>query len=316
VPYSRPVASRRRRLRSLVLPRSSQPERAAVPPLLAVAGRILDASPHLLVLETVDVPARELRLPMTGSTQIWYGEQADLGALMPGHETIVRLVPGGLTADRIWVDIRRVTGVIVDRGHESVEVDMGPHRGRAHVLLPARTFGRVLVRHPNFEPGFLIDVIAVAGPRGLVAMAPGTSQPGYRATDPPTPRAPSTTGPAARTVSGTATWFPADRPHGAAYPGLDPEGDSGGCTERPAGCLPLPYLSIGSDLQVRNECDGRAGTVPVIECGCMAARFCDRCVTCGTSARGRIVELTPLSFVELGGELEKGCFNATLTVGV
>lgn len=43
--------------------------------------------------------------------------------------------------------------------------------------------------------------------------------------------------------------------------------------------------------------------------------FCDRCVTCGTSPRGRVADLALASFVALGGELERGCFNATIAAG-
>ena len=43
--------------------------------------------------------------------------------------------------------------------------------------------------------------------------------------------------------------------------------------------------------------------------------FNDRCVTCGTSPRSRVADLTQASFVALGGELERGCFNATITIG-
>ncbi len=50
-------------------------------------------------------------------------------------------------------------------------------------------------------------------------------------------------------------------------------------------------------------------------CGSTASHFCDRCLTCGMSPRGRIVDLTMASYVELGGELDKGCFNATITIG-
>ena len=88
--------------------------------------------------------------------------------------------------------------------------------------------------------------------------------------------------------------------------------DAGGCGTGPAS--PLPLLSIASELHVRNDCSGRATRVPVIECGCLAARFCDRCTRCGTSPRGRIVELTRTSFVDLGGDLDAGCFNVTARV--
>ncbi|NDU77578.1 hypothetical protein GWI34_33915, partial [Actinomadura sp. DSM 109109] len=102
---------------------------------------------------------------------------------------------------------------------------------------------------------------------------------------------------------------------GASYPAVDSEGDAGGCADAPSGCAPMPYLSIGSEITVRNECGGRSAPVPVIECGCTAARFCDRCVECDASPRGRIVELTPAVFAGLGGDLAAGCFNATVRPG-
>jgi hypothetical protein len=68
-------------------------------------------------------------------------------------------------------------------------------------------------------------------------------------------------------------------------------------------------------LQVRNECTGTAGALPVTGCGAVARLFCDRCMTCGTSPRGRIADLTAMSFAALGGDLERGCFNATIAMG-
>jgi hypothetical protein len=118
--------------------------------------------------------------------------------------------------------------------------------------------------------------------------------------------------PVPHVLAGTATWFSAPGRQ-AAYPALDPSG--GGCQTPANGCATLPYLSLGSELVIHNECSGRSATMPVTQCGCTAARFCDRCVTCGTSPRGRIVELSPASFVDLGGDLDEGCFNVTVRVG-
>ena len=53
--------------------------------------------------------------------------------------------------------------------------------------------------------------------------------------------------------------------------------------------------------------------LPVTSDGAMAREFCDRCVECGTSPKGRVADLTMTAFVGLGGNLEDGCFNATLT---
>ncbi|MGI5166266.1 hypothetical protein ACQEU3_18095 [Spirillospora sp. CA-253888] len=301
----------RRRLRRAVLKAEPQGRAAPVtgaPSLRVLTGLVLDASPHLLVVRT---PGGEARLPMTEATTIWHGGHGGLAALRPGREVVVRAGGDGLAADRVWVDIGRVTGTILACGRDTVEVDMGPHRGRAHVVIPPPALGPVLVRHPRMEPGYLFDVVCVRSADGPRAVRPGTSQPGHRADHMadalPGPGGGAVGGP----VRGTATWFGGGE-RGLAYPAVDPEGQAGGCADAPAGCVPLPVLSLGSDVAVRNECTGRAATVPVVECGCVAARYCDRCVECGVSPRGRVAELSAAVFAGLGGDLENGCFNATV----
>lgn len=321
---------RRRRYRAAVLPkiREQRPSADAVT-VRAVTGLICDASPHLLVVAVPGPPAgrgadplrragptvTEVRLAMTPDTSVWYGGDSGLEALRPGREVVVRPLADGMGVDRIWVDITRVTGTILHCGRTHVEVDAGPHRRRVVLHIPKPAMGRILVRHPRLQPGYLIDVIATRSQDGPVAVVPGTSQPGYRA-DALTP--PEVTGPLPARFHGTATWFAESESHGdapsrgLAYPAVDSEGAAGGCADAPPGCTGLPLLSLGSDLLVRNECSSLADVMPVVECGCVAARYCDRCVECGTSPRGRIAELTRASFVDLGGDLAVGCFNATI----
>ena len=86
-------------------------------------------------------------------------------------------------------------------------------------------------------------------------------------------------------------------------------------TRTRSGCVRLPYLSVGSLIRLRNDCAEQDRVVPVTSCGATARLFCDRCVTCGTSRKGRIADLTMAAFVELGGALEVGCFNATMMIG-
>lgn len=81
------------------------------------------------------------------------------------------------------------------------------------------------------------------------------------------------------------------------------------------GCVRLPYLSLGSVVRIYNDCAQRERDLPVTSCGASARLFCDRCVTCGTSPRGRVADLTMSAFVDLGGDLDRGCFNATITIG-
>ncbi|MBC6466799.1 hypothetical protein HKK74_14990 [Actinomadura alba] len=280
-----------------------------------MTGTVVEAGPELLVLRTNDSDHdhdhQEKRLWISSDTTAWYGGPAGMAAVRPGREVIVRTTADGLGADRIWVDIVRVTGTIMVAAKGFVEVDAGRHRGRVRVAIPPQALSRVLVRHPRLEPGYLLDVIGIRSSSGPLALQPGTSQPGYRAGEGGSPK---TTGTVSRELRGTATWYSGEG-HGAAYPALDPEGQAGGCPDAPTSCAGLPLLSHGSDLLVGNECAKRSATVTVTECGCTAALYCDRCVECGTSRRGRIVELTAKSFVDLGGELENGCFNATVTVG-
>jgi hypothetical protein len=231
---------------------------------------------------------------------------------------------------------------VVGGGPQGLEllVDEGPAKARRIVLIAREAYRQILVRFPRLEPGYLIDVIGLRRQGYLRALTPATSQPAYRADHPPAP--PLVNGHVPDPVSGTAVWHePGEEPlgmHGLAYPLLDPET---GCEHswpaskaaRPEsgpagrdgaeaqavdphavgpGCVRLPYLSVGSVVTIRNECTGMSAALPVTSCGASARLFCDRCVECRTSPRGRIADLTMSSFVELGGKLENGCFNASL----
>jgi hypothetical protein len=297
-----------------------------------VTGRILDVSPHVLVLRT---ERGEQRFPLAASAQAWRGGGVPPAALRQGEHAIVRRQQArGPVVDRIWAQVGRVTGTIIERqGPATLLIDEGPAKGRKIVIIAAEAEGRIQVRFPRLEPGYLIDVIGLRHDGFLQALIPATSQPPYRAGHPPAP--PLVSGHVPDPVSGTAVWHePGEEPEdlfGLAYPALDPET---GCERtgsvRPAcsgdahavdphatgpGCVRLPYLSVGSTLRLRNDCADRSRLLPVTSCGATARLFCDRCVTCGTSRKGRIADLTMAAFVELGGALEAGCFNATMTIG-
>ncbi|MFC5186639.1 hypothetical protein [Actinomadura harenae] len=323
--------SARRRYRRAVLGGAPPPSGPGASPLRVLTGTVLDASPHVLVLATA---TGEARLPMTATTAVWHGGRGGAAALRPGRQALVRMDADGLAADRVWLDIGRVTGTLLSARPDTLEVDLGPHRGRARVALDPRSSQLVQVRHPRLEPGYLVDVLCVRSPAGPRAVGPATSQPGHRADALASPAPDAPVPPETR---GTATWWgwpgapqstgmgdgttfaagPGGDPpgHAVAYPAVEGEDAAGGCGEAPPGCVPLPLLSIGGGLDVVNDCSGRGATLTVAECGCVAARFCDRCVECGTSPRGRIAELGPAAFAALGGDLDAGCFNVTVRWG-
>ncbi|MEV7968315.1 hypothetical protein AB0O34_20375 [Sphaerisporangium sp. NPDC088356] len=309
---------RRYALASAALGRSGVPPQAAVeerPALSAVTGEILDISPHLVVLANSE--GVEERLVIAPWATAWHGRPVAPAELPVGARVVVRARQSGRVAERLWGDITRITGVILELGKErrdlTVELDCGPHRGRRTVVIPYGASGRLRVRHPQLEPGFLFDAIGTRMEGTTFARLPATSQPAYRATAVPPP--PPAYGGIQSRISGAAAWSDAfdDGEAGVAYPML--ERTDSGCEDAGISCTGLPYLALGSMLYVGNVCEGRALVLPIIACGCVAGRFCDRCVECGTSPRGRIVELSPVSFVELGGDLAKGCFNARVGLG-
>ncbi|GAA0970130.1 hypothetical protein GCM10009555_018500 [Acrocarpospora macrocephala] len=300
---------RRRALAAAVLGRDPDPARLAADDgvmLDAVSGVILDVSPHLIIVETDD--GDEERLVIAPWATAWRGGTTTPADLPVGSRVIIRALRSGKVVDRIWADITRMTGIIRSvsgRTDLAIELDCGPHRGHRSIVIPYRSSGRVRVRYPKLEPGYLFDAIGVLRDGTPLAQLPATSQPAYRAESVPPP--PPAYGGVQSKISGTAVWSDfTDR--GAAYAML--ERSDSECEDAGVSCAGLPYLALGSMLSVRNVCAGRAAALPIVACGCLAGRFCDRCVECGTSPRGRIVELSATSYVELGGDLTKGCFNA------
>jgi hypothetical protein len=277
-------------------------------------GTVLDSSPQII---TIYCPDGERRIALPPGASVWRGRRVDPTALESGDTVVVRMLPGlRSVADRIWANAGRVTGVIMERDRESMLIDEGRTTRHQAVLIPPHVMARLQVRFPRLEPGYLVDFIGLRGRGYLEAMVPATSQPAYRASDPHA-RAPVRGHPPDR-IAGSAVWHehsgPADE-QGVRYPALDPET---ACQEQPmagSACPRLPYVSVGSLLRVRNECTGRARVMPVSGCAATAQIFCDRCVTCGTSPRGRIADLPMASFVGMGGDLERGCFNAMVSLG-
>ncbi len=258
-----------------------------------VTGRIIDVSPQVIAIGD---GGGERRFALTAN-------------------------PG--VADRIWANIGRVTGRITDCDSASILVDEGATRGQRRVVIPRNASGRIQVRFPNLRPGYLIDVMGIRRRDYLEGLIPVNPQPPYRSDRVVADRAGG--GRLSDAIAGSAIWHDsADEPYGVlgvSYPAIDP---AAGCAEDSAanivpGQAPtfrqLPYLAVGTALNVRNECTGIAWTLPVTGCAPMARLFNDRCVACANSPRGRIADLTVASFVALGGCLEDGCFSATLTIG-
>jgi hypothetical protein len=282
-------------------------------------GVIAEVQEDVIVL---DGPGGTEHFSVSPGTVTWLGARTSLSALRPGDQVIIRhrslnaATPTRRLAERIWGRIGRVAGTIIAAHGREFMVDPGPAGGSPqHVVVAAAAARQVEVRFPKLAPGYLLDVIGTRHGGQLLAVVPATAQPPYRAGHAPPP--PMVNGPLAASISGTAVWHESgDEPPGLlglGYPALDPE-DGTHAADGGTGCVRLPYLSLGSTVRVRNECAGRSAVLPVTSDGALARQFCDRCVECGTSPKGRLADLTMAAFVELGGNLEDGCFNATMTL--
>jgi hypothetical protein len=330
-------------------PLRSRPATGAV-----AVGAVGDISPHVLILQTRDGEERITLTPETSGwrgrpvspASIRHGDQVIVRKTAIPLQAQARAGGGRRTiAERVWAGIGRATGTIMaartsglPRGagkpcRLELLVDEGPDRQPRTVLIASEVYQQILVRFPRLEPGYLIDVIGLRHDDFLQALTPATAQPAYRADRPPPPpgrrRERGAPGAFPNPVRGTAVWHePGDEPPGLlglAYPALDPEtgcAHAGKRARSPGpdphavgpGCVRLPLLSVGSVVTVGNDCTGMSAPLPVTSCGAAARLFCDRCVECSASPRGRIADLTMGAFVELGGRLEAGCFNASLTV--
>lgn len=300
------------------------PDPGLLPPpaRTAVSGVLAGVSQHAIV---VSDGTGEHLLRLSPATVTWLGARAAPSALRAGDPVIVRREQaadhgcgsgGTAVAERIWARIGRVAGAIVAADGRECLVDTGrPGHLPERVVIAGPAMRQVQVRFPRLAPGYLIDVIGTRHGDHLLAVAPATAQPPRVAGLAPAP--PSAGGHLAGPVSGTAVWHEAadGEPRGLrglAYPALDPETEGRPAVSRE--CVRLPYLSLGSAVRISNECTGSTAVLPVTSCGASSRMFCDRCVHCGTSPRGRVADLTTTAFVELGGNLEDGCFNATVAV--
>ncbi|WP_046471845.1 hypothetical protein [Allosalinactinospora lopnorensis] len=287
----------------------------------AARGRLIGVSEQTLHLAT---PAGEESFPFTGTTSFWRGGDAAPNELHPGDDVVLRYAAdGSRVAEQVWAQMARVTGVISSSHEETVQVDIGHDRPSATVVIPYRVSGRMRVRHPVLEPGYLFDAIGVWRDGEVHAVLPATTQPPYSVRQ--APRRPLAYERRSQ-VSGMVSWYdpalghatdvnPLARLVGAAYPALDSASDCGDGCERRQSCLPLPLMSLGTTFSLRNDYTGDTAVLPIVACGAASAHFCDRCAAGAPGERGRLAQLTLLSFVGLGGTPTAGCFNATMRVG-
>ena len=232
------------------------------------------------------------------------------------HRSLDAATPTRRLAERIWARVGRVTGTIVAAQGREFLVAAGPaDSSPQHVVVAAAAARQVQVRFPKLAPGYLLDVIGTRHGGQLLAVVPATAQPPYRAGHVPPPM-----------VNGP---LPASR-SAALRSGMSPGTNRLACsgsatrpsTRRTARSLPTAAWGAFGCRTCRSAVRCASATsAPAAQSCCPSpatALWPGSSVTgalqCGTSPKGRLADLTMAAFVELGGNLEDGCFNATMTL--
>ena len=207
------------------LRRGTAPARAAA----AVTGTVLDVSPHVLIGPR---PKRAAVHPDRRADGL-AGRPAEPAALERATRVMVRLLPPQRSG-RPDLGQHRPRHRADHRAGRRRQFSSTRARPEAPGLRhPGPRGGRIQVRFPSLEPGYLIDVIGLRRGGAARGPVPATSQPAYRGDRvPAAPRA-------VRAVPGTAsaaqppgTSRPSRAPRGVAYPALDP---AAGAAEAAAG---------------------------------------------------------------------------------
>src|SRR5215469_12019749 len=138
-----------------------------------VTGTITDISPHFI---TIGHGAGQRRLALTADATAWRGEPLEPSALSPGDEAVIRIVPSqSAIADRVWANIGRVCGTILESDSERLLVaECATRRPQVVVISPLASV-RIKVRLPNLKPGYLVDIIGIRRRgvlHGLIATNP------------------------------------------------------------------------------------------------------------------------------------------------
>ncbi len=161
----------RRRMTAALLGPAAAPEPDPAPAHV-VRGTLTDISPHMLGLAT---PDGERRFILTPQTTFWHGGDRTARDLRPGQDVLLRCVPGAeLVVERVWADLARAAGVITAADGDTLEVAAGHDRAPVTVVIPYRASGRMRVRHPRLEPGYLFDAVGVRDGDAVRALVPAT----------------------------------------------------------------------------------------------------------------------------------------------
>ena len=139
----------------------------------AVTGQIIDVSPQVIAIGD---EGGERRFALTADATAWRGSPLDPASLSRGDEAVIRLLPSRPgVADKIWANIGRVTGIIVDCDSASILVNEGATKSLAesgHSAQRQRPGGG---QAPEHAPGYLIDIIGDQAPRLPRGPGPGES---------------------------------------------------------------------------------------------------------------------------------------------
>lgn len=279
------------------------------------------------------------RVRITGETSVWKGGESLPPALKRGDDLMVKVRPSDDVALRIWSNLWRVGGTVVDTSRSGYMVRPNDLHNRQDEVIIELADGVLFsdytsegkASRQDLTVGAAVDVIGERLPRGdmLATLLYIHDTDGGNSTTASVAETSS-----AATYYGYATWFNCSNGAGAcgtcntsssnqgAWPNL-----SSGCSccsyyccNCSQGCEYQARLYCGSLVIIQSACDGRKRRVYIADCGpkqsdpCGSWDLCGRrCSDCG-GYYNPVIDLTRPTFAAFYDPAYRGCFSCNVSI--
>ena len=283
------------------------------------------------------------------STTLWKGGERELDALQIGDEIMARgwgeAGTSTLRALRLWANLTRVHGIVVETSNSYWRVRGGQRHGEEEEYeitwrsLPQRMDFHGGDPSPeavlDIREGDFVDIIGESlGPHVVNATRVARIPPGMKEPLSSYPqeavRIIRTQGSCTYVYQGHARWFNCSAGAGrcrtcdpansaqAAWPAMDRCGSCAwNCCDCSRGCRNQVYLACGYSVMVKDLCTGTARQITIVDCGPNQVQYCT--AGCGWPDCLRystpIIDLTRPTFAWFGYDpAQRGCFSCEVRV--
>lgn len=301
-------------------------------------GELVDAGHG--VIEMKDGGAAR-RFSLTGETSVWKGGESLPPALKEGDDLMVKVRPSDDVALRVWANLWRVEGTVVEASRSGYIIRPTDLHNRKDEVALELADGALFSDYTSEGKVSRRDLT-----RGATVDAIGERLPGgdMRATllyvhdtgggNEPAGSEPEVTSAATYTYYGYATWFYCGNGAGACGTCRTSNSNQGAWPNLSSGCSCCSYyccncsqgcenqlrLYCGSRTIVQSACDGRKRRVYIADCGpkqsdpCGSSDLCGRrCSDCG-GYYNPVIDRSSPTFAAFYDPAYRGCFSCNVSV--